>query len=501
MPDTIQRAQGISLRQILPGARFIRADDLRIGSTSSDWQACRKGDLFAAMVDVDSDGHDFANEAVARGAVGILGERLLPVSVPQCIVSDSRVAFARICHALVGNPSRRINTVAVSGTYGKTTTGILIASILECEGRKVGVLGSLGCCDGNAVTSNNSTAPGPPEIARWLARSEANGCRDAVVEVSNRALARRQLEGLELDSVVLTNVRRDHNNPDQPLTRYRDIQSRVFDHLKPGGFVVANADDPGSKFLISKLHHPLLTIGMHTPADVSAQVLERHRSEQAFLLSAGSESIVVRTQMIGDHHVYNCLSAAAVALALGIDLITIARGLEAIDTLPGRLQRIECGQRFGVYVDVASGPDSLAMALKTLRRVATGRVICVAGASHETPRSTRALLGRVLERNADIAILTSNDPCDEQPLRIAHDMIDGYQRPARSHVLPDRREAIYWALGEARRGDCVLIAGKGNRTTQIDGGGQHHFDDREVVRYWLTDRGPQLLKFPVGNCP
>lgn len=501
MPETNHRAQGISLQQILPGARFIRADDLRIGSASSDWQACQEGDLFAAMVDVESDGHDFAHEAIARGAAGILSERLLPVSVPQCIVSDSRVAFARVCHALVGNPSHRINTVAVSGTHGKTTTGILMGSILECHGRNVGVLGSLGCCDGSEVTSNIPAAPGSPEVAQWLARSEANGCRDAVIEVSNRALARRQLVGLELDSVVLTNVRRDHTNPDQPLTRYREIQARIFDHLKPGGFVVANADDPGSKTLLSKLNHPLITIGMHTPADVTARVLERHRSEQAFLLTSGFESIVVRTQMIGDHHVYNCLSAAAVALARGIDLTTIARGLEAIDTLPGRLQRIECGQRFGVYVDIASGPDSLAMALKALRRVATGRVICVAGASHETPRSTRALIGRVLERNTDIAILTSNDPRDEQPLHIAHDMIDGYERPAKSHVLPDRREAIHWALGKARKGDCVLIAGKGNRTTQVDGGGQHHFDDREVARYWLTDRGPQLLKFPVGNCP
>jgi UDP-N-acetylmuramoyl-L-alanyl-D-glutamate--2,6-diaminopimelate ligase len=189
--------------------------------------------------------------------------------------------------------------------------------------------------------------------------------------------------------------------------------------------------------------------------------------------------------MIGDHHVTNCLLAAGLGLVYGIDLPTVVRGLEQVQQVSGRLERIECGQPFSVFVDLGRTPDTLASGLKALRRVTSGRIICVFGAEAEVRQDQRPLLGRVVERGADLGIITNNNPGREQPLAIAHDILDGYERPARGHILPDREKAIRWALGEAKPGDSVLIAGKGNECWQRVGDEVVPFDDRQLVRDWL----------------
>jgi UDP-N-acetylmuramoyl-L-alanyl-D-glutamate--2,6-diaminopimelate ligase len=295
-----------------------------------------------------------------------------------------------------------------------------------------------------------------------------------------------------LDVGVVTNVRRDHIDFHGSLQNYRRAKSLLFRQLKPDGVAVVNADDPSSKFVLQAVDQPVLTVGMHLPAELTATVIERHAGEQTFLLTAGNETVAVQTQMIGDHHVHNCLSAAAVGLLSGLDLTTIARGLESVGRIPGRMEPIVCGQPFGVYVDRARTPDTLAVTLRALRSVTSGRLICVFGAAGGIDGSQRPLLGRVVERGADLGVITNDNPRHEQPLQIAHDIIDGYGRPARSHILPDRAEAIRWALSQARPGDAVLIAGKGDRRYQIIGNHRQFFDDGEVARGWLQDVGSQI---------
>ena len=194
--------------------------------------------------------------------------------------------------------------------------------------------------------------------------------------------------------------------------------------------------------------------------------------------------------MIGRHHVYNCLSAAAVALAYGVDLPTVVRGLEAVECVPGRLQRIECGQPFGVFVDFAHTPDALIGCLKTLRQVTTGRVICVFGAGGDRDRHKRPLMGRAVESGADLAVITSDNPRSEDPQAIADEILEGFQAPAAARVILDRVEAIRWALAQAAPGDCVLIAGKGHETDQIIGNQRIPLDDCEVARQWLYEVKP-----------
>jgi UDP-N-acetylmuramoyl-L-alanyl-D-glutamate--2,6-diaminopimelate ligase len=225
-----------------------------------------------------------------------------------------------------------------------------------------------------------------------------------------------------------------------------------------------------------------LTFGLHRQADVTAHVLERSLGEQTFYLEAGSDSVPVCTRMIGDHHLYNCLAAAAVGLLYGLPLTTIARGLEAVESIPGRMERLDCGQGFGFFVDEASSHDSLAMCLKTARQVTSGRVICVTSAGNSADSAQRALLGRVLEKHSSLCAITGESGKAPKSLAFAHDVLDGFQRVGKAHVIPCRDKAIHWAIEEAREGDTVVVCGAGHRGWKC---GRRVTDDASLARQEL----------------
>ncbi len=489
MHSSHQPANGISLQQILPAARFFGGGDVHVTSCCQTADDCRPGDLFVALVDVEADGHDLAEAAVRRGATAILAERPLPVAVPVCVVDDSREAYGRVCQHLAGLPAESLATIGVTGTNGKTTTGMLIASLLHAGGNRVGVTSTIGHSDSLETLPAHRTTPIAPEMADLLRRMGANGCSHAVLELSSRGLAQRRTAGIRFDAAVLTNLRRDHLDYHGSLPNYRKAKSRLFENLKPHGFAVLNADDPGSAPLLRRLTCPVITVGLRSEAEVTAEVIERHKSEQTFLILAGNESAAVRTRMIGDWHVANCLSATAVGLVMGLDLTTIARGLEAVERVPARMERIECGQDFGVYIDCADTPDRLAVGLKTLRQVTPGRVLCVFSAADDRPCDERPLLGRVVEKSADVGVITASTLGQRPSLQVAHDILDGYRRPAKAHAIPSRDQAIRWALNAARPGDSLLIAGGGRSPWLVDDALTS--DDVELARNWLYEAGGQ----------
>lgn len=495
MLPTHERA-GISLRDVLTSAQFVRTPDVRVTACCTSPEQCNPGDLFVALTDARSDGHDWADEAVARGASAVVAERLLPVTAPQVVVEDSREALGEICQALVGRPGDSLRTIGVTGTSGKTVVSMLIASVLEAAGQTVGVTSSVGYSDSVAQVAARTTTPHAPLMAKWLSRMTEAGCSSAVMEVSSRALAERRIAGIDFDATVLTNLREAHLSLHGSKENYRRAKERLLGMLKPGGFAVLNADDAASQELLTRVDVPTLTFGLQNEAGVTAEILERQQNEQTFLLLAGNETIPVRTRMIGEHHVANCLAAAAVGLTLGIDVPTIARGLEAVKDVPGRLERLECGQSFGVFVDSARTPEQLAHTLKTLRKTTVGRLICVFGAAGGRNKARRAFLGRVAERSCDLPIITGNDPRHEEPLQIAHDILDGFQRPGKAHILPGRAEAIRFALLQARPGDCVVITGKGDRSYQVVGRRRLMHDDRAIARAWLYRLGREELSRP-----
>lgn len=497
MLPTLECAGGVSLRQLLPQGRIFGTQDVLALSCCGDARACRPGDVFVAFDNGVEDGHDFYREAIQNGASAIVAERALPVTVPVCVVLDSREAYGQLCQSLVGNPAETMTTVGVTGTNGKTTVSLLIASILEAAGQRPGVLSSVSRSDSVETQPTSRTTPVPPEFATWLARMAGNGCSHAIAELSSQGLAQRRAAGVEFDAAVLTNLRRDHIDYHGSVLNYRNAKIKLFEQLKPHGFAVVNADDRASQLLLPRLDCPVITVGQREPAEITATMVEQHKSEQTFLLHAGNESVPVRTHMIGNHHIANCLSATAVGLVMGIDLLTVVKGLEAVNHIPGRLERVECGQEFGVFVDAANTPDRLAVALKELRRVTPGRVLCVFGHSEHLPADERPMLGRVLEKASDLGVLTSTYVAPDQPLRQIHDILDGYDRPARAHVMPGRENAIAWALAEAQTGDTVLIAGE-NRSAGAADSLSPQADDYELARAWLYEAAqdsPVLLGF------
>jgi UDP-N-acetylmuramoyl-L-alanyl-D-glutamate--2,6-diaminopimelate ligase len=469
---------------------FRGAADVRARGCSCDSRACRPGDVFVAVAGQEADGHDYVAEAIARGATAVVAQRPLAADVPVCIVPDTREALGQLWQALAGWPTRRLRTIGVTGTNGKTTTTRLIASVLEAAGQATARLDTLAYFDGEHAVAAHLTTPAAPELADLLSRAVASGCSHAVVEISSHAIAERRIAGIELAAACLTNLRRDHLDYHGTLLRYHAAKSRIFQQLGPRGIAVINADDPASLEYAPLIPSGVLSVALHREANLTARVLERTKSEQTFLLTAGESTAVVRTTMIGDHHVENCLMATAVGLSEGIDLPTIVRGLEEVRSVPGRLERIECGQPFGVYVDYAHTPDALAASLATLRQVTAGRLVCVFGAGGNRDAAKRPQMGRAVELAADVAIVTDDNPRNEDPRAIACQVLAGFESPAAASYLPDRGEAIRAALALAGPDDCVLVAGRGAEAFQTVGRERLPLDDRDVARRFLYNLEP-----------
>lgn len=491
MPSCFPAISAISLRTLAPEAMFFGGDDIRVTSCAGDSRRCRPGDVFVAIKGTAADGHDFARDAASRGAAAIISEHpLAGLGLPNCVVPDSRVAYGRLCQALAGNPTERLKVIGITGTNGKTTTSWLVAGVLEAGGLPSGLMGTLGYYDGENFQPGSLTTPPAPVLARWLANMEANGCSHAVLEVSSHAISQARIAGVSLDIACVTNVEHDHLDYHGTAEKYHQTKARLFTHLAEHGLAVLNADDVASVTMLEQISHPALTVGIDAAAEISAVSLEQFASEQTFLLTIGNETVPVRTPLIGRHNISNCLIASAVGFAYGLDLATIVRGLESVRKIPGRLERIECGQPYSVFVDYAHTPDALARCLRTLRSVTQGRVVCVFGAGGDRDRLKRPLMGRAAEAESDVTIVTTDNPRSENPRAIIDDIVGGFRNRRHVRIVVDRAIAIHEALRFAQPGDSVLIAGKGHEDCQIIGERRLAFDDREIARQWLYANAP-----------
>jgi UDP-N-acetylmuramoyl-L-alanyl-D-glutamate--2,6-diaminopimelate ligase len=481
----------VNLRRLFLSASFVGCADVRVATATDKSHDCRPGMLFAAVRGAHLDGHDFVDEALRLGAAALLVERPQPhADVPQCIVSDSRRAYAELCAALNGNPSKQLGVAAVTGTNGKTTTTWLIRAILRAAGRQTGVLGTIEYDDGVHTEHAHLTTPEAEVLSGWLAAMVRRRTTHAAIEMSSHALEQNRTAGTLLDVAIVSNITQDHFDYHRNYAAYRASKLRIFSHLKTSGVAVLNADDPGSLSCRSGAPQSVLTYGLERPADVTATVLEENLAGSHFLLQVGGESVPVHTRLIGRHNISNCLAAAAAALHFGLSATEIARGIETLNAVPGRMEAVEAGQPFGVFVDYAHTDDALRRCVAAARHLAVGRVICVFGAGGDRDRLKRPLLGQAAA-TADLAVVTSDNPRSEDPEQIIRDILTGFpEGAARPHVEVDRAAAICWALSRAQPGDCVVIAGKGHETEQICGLQRHHFDDREVVRRELCAVAP-----------
>ncbi|MEX1230194.1 MAG: UDP-N-acetylmuramoyl-L-alanyl-D-glutamate--2,6-diaminopimelate ligase [Planctomycetaceae bacterium] len=485
-PETV----AISLRRLFPGASFVGCADVTVIDATEQSHECQPGCLFAVIPGSKVDGSRFVGDALQRGASALLVSRpIAGATVPQCVVRNVRRAYAELCSALAGHPARRLGMIGVTGTNGKTTTTWLIRSILQAAAKKTGLLGTVEYHDGDVPASSSLTTPDSRSLSRWLARMLACRTTHAALEVSSHALDQDRVAGIQFDAGVLTNITPDHLDYHRHFESYISTKARIMSLLKTSGRMVLNVDDRPSAELVARVpaDKTCVTYGIDHPADVVANILQEKSGGSRFLLRMRGEEIEVFTSLMGRHNISNCLAAAAAVAQFGIPLEKIAEGIEHLTEVPGRLQRIEMGQPFDVFVDYAHTEDALGRILSALKPLTSGRLICVFGAGGDRDKTKRPMMGRAAAKYADLAVVTSDNPRTEAPQSIIDQILPGFvESSCRTHVEIDREQAIVFALQQAVAGDCVVIAGKGHETEQILGTTRQPFDDRDIVRKRLA---------------
>ena len=424
-----------------------------------DARAVGPGSLFFCVPGSRADGHDFAADAVARGAAALVVERPLDLGVPQLVVDDARRSMAVAADAFFGRPTDELEVVGVTGTNGKTTTAYLIHAVLEAAGRRPGLLGTVEMRVGDERRPAVRTTAEAIDLQRAFREMLDAGNRSAVIEATSHGSALYRLDRVRFAALVFTNLSQDHLDFHGTMEEYFDAKRRLF---APGVPAAVNLGDEYGRRLAHELPDAV-TFGFADDADVRPDAL------------AGAD-----LKLRGRFNVENALGALAAARLLGIDDATATTALESVRAVPGRFEEVDEGQPFTVLVDYAHTPDALDNVLRTARELTTGRVICVFGAGGDRAREKRPLMGRVASQRADVGVVTSDNPRAEDPQASIDAVVKGATGPV--DVVPDRRSAIERALDDARPGDVVVIAGKGHEQGQEFADRKLPFDDREVAR-------------------
>jgi UDP-N-acetylmuramoyl-L-alanyl-D-glutamate--2,6-diaminopimelate ligase len=454
------------------------------------------GTLFFCVPGFTTDGHDFAPEAVERGACALVCERELELDVTQLVVPSVRREMAPIAAAFFGNPAEELAVVGITGTNGKTTTTFLVREVLETSGRRTGLLGTVHSVVGGVIEEVERTTPEAIDIQRTLRRMLDAGDRACAMEVSSHALALHRADAIHFACAVFTNLTQDHLDFHETLEEYFGAKRRLFlpESYGPPRVSAVNTDDSWGRRLAQEVVDEQTFAIRDESADYHASKLRFGADGAGFRCHTPNGDVDVRIALPGLFNVYNALAALTACNSLGIDLDTCVRGLENAPAVPGRFETIDEGQPFTVIVDYAHTPDSLENVLRAARELLEqedegGRLILVFGAGGDRDREKRPLMGEVARALADHVIVTSDNPRSEHPDAIIAEILAGAERAAglgvssACEVVPDRRAAIARALHEARPSDVVVIAGKGHEQGQeFEGGRKIPFDDRVVAR-------------------
>lgn len=474
--------------------------DTVISGIEYDSRQVTDGDLFAALAGADFDGHAFADGAIAGGAAALLVEHTLDVDIPQIVVPDSRAALARAAAAFYDHPSREMVCIGLTGTDGKTTTTHLVDGILRHAGEKTGLIGTVGIRIGDVAAHElpHQTTPESNLLQRYLREMVGAGVGVAVIEATSHGLAMHRLDTTRFSIAGVTNITHEHLEYHRTIGAYRRAKAMLLERVgDEHGVVVLNADDPGAMSIRGfAAGAEVLTYGITTQdADLRANGVVVDSNGSTFTLETDGMSAKVRVPLIGAFNVANALCAIGVAQAAGVPIHTSIAALAQTPGVPGRMQPIIAGQPYTVIVDYAHTPESVEKVLALLRDVGgSGRLIIVTGSAGERDRGKRPMQGRICARMADISIFTNEDPRNEDPEYILADIAAGAIAAGGTdgqtfYRLADRRLAIAKAFELAGPGDCVLLAGKGHERSIIVGYEHHPWDEAEVARSLLAERG------------
>jgi UDP-N-acetylmuramoyl-L-alanyl-D-glutamate--2,6-diaminopimelate ligase len=501
--------RSVKLSDLLQGTEAsipLLAQGLEIRQIACDSRKVEPRALFFALHGAKADGNEFIRDAVSRGAAAIASEEPAPAAIPSSVawiqVREARKALAVTAANFFGHPAAALQLVAVTGTNGKTTTTSLVDAIVKASGAKTGLFGTIAYHTPLGEYPAPNTTPESVDLQGFLAEIRDAGGRFGVLEASSHSLAMDRLWGCHFTAAVFTNLTREHMDYHKTFEDYFAAKKKLFEGTGAGApnVAVINTDDEYGKRLTG-VAKKTVTYGLENGADITTKKFQLTFSGLTFVAQTPNGKVQVASPLVGRINVYNILAAIGAAQALGFSAEIIEAGIHSLESVSGRFQRIDLGQPYFVVVDYAHTDDALENLIRTARELnPKGRIITLFGCGGGKDRTKRPVMGEVTGRLSDLTILSSDNPRTEDPLKIISDIIVGLQKTSGKYLIePDREKAIGVAMDEARAGDIVLLAGKGHENYQILADRTLEFDDREVARGALRERGYSEARTEIGN--
>ncbi len=477
--------EGVEIKEIIGNPQ------LAVTGIAFDSRAVQPGNLFVCISGFESDGHEFAPMAIEKGAAVIVAEKdLRELGVTCILVENSRAALAQMAANYYGHPERKFCLIGVTGTNGKTTVTYLVKSVLEAMGKRVGLIGTNQNMIGTEIIPSKRTTPDSLELMRLFAKMAEKEVDYVVMEVSSHSLVLDRVTACTFDVAAFTNITQDHLDFHKTMEEYLEAKGILFRISRHG---VINADDSSAERLKElSTCQSLLSYGEKPESDICASGIALKENGVFFELRYQGKTHQVELGIPGKFSVYNALTALGCLAAAGIPMEDAVRCLKKARGVKGRVELVETGRNFSVIIDYAHTPDGLENVIQTIRGFAKGRVITLFGCGGDRDKSKRPKMGRIASELSDFSILTSDNPRTENPNAIIEDVLVGVKEGGGEYtVIPNRFEAIEFALDFAKCDDIILLAGKGHETYQILADRTITFDEREIVR--------KLLDAPMGD--
>ena len=481
----------MKLKEIVKNLEILelRADlEMEISGVSYDSRRTQPGDLFVAVRGFESDGHRFIPKAVEKGAVAVLCETAPEDGTPYVRIADCRLGLALASREFFGNPASEMTMIGITGTSGKTTSSYLLKHLLESKlDAKVGLIGTNGNMIGDEFLHTEHTTPESYELHRLFRSMADAGCTHVVMEVSSHSLTLERVAGIEYDVGLYTNLSQDHLDFHGTMEEYAAAKKKLFSQCRVG---CVNLDDKWAAFMMEGAKCPVHTFSIdRNDADLTAKDVRLSASGVRFAAVNDSGLALTRLSIPGRFSVHNALGVMSVGLALGISLSDCADAMSTAKGVKGRLEIVPTDRDFSVIIDYSHKPDALENVLKTLRPVTKGRLMALFGCGGDRDKAKRPIMGAIAADNADLVIVTSDNPRTEDPEEIIREILEGMKgKRTQTKVICDRVEAIHWAIDNAGAGDVILLAGKGHEDYQVVGHEKHHMDEREIVAEYLEKR-------------
>ena len=484
----------MELKAIIEGTEFeiLKGNiDINITGIKNDSRKVSKDNMFIAIEGFTVDGHDFIEGALERGANCIVVQKDIKMEkegVTLIKVKDTIETLARYSSRFYREPSKSLDLIGVTGTNGKTSITYLVKSIFEAENEKTGIIGTMGSIIDNKIIDNKNTTPESLTIQRHLRKMVDSGIKYCVMEVSSHSLDMKRVEYMDFQIGIFTNLTEDHLDYHITMENYFNSKLKLFNRTQK--YNIINIDDPYGKKIIDKMENniPIITYGIDEKSDVYATDVICHTKGVDFILHTPKGSIPINLNLLGKFSVYNALAAISCGIIYNIDLSIIKKGIESVKGIKGRFEIVPIDKDYSVIIDFAHTPDGLEKVLTTIEQFAEGRKIVVFGAGGNRDKAKRPIMGETVAKHADLCVVTSDNPRFEDPDKIIEDIIVGVEKVKGNYIaITDRKEAIKYALLNARPKDTILLAGKGHETYTIIKDEVIPFDEKQIVLDILKD--------------